>query len=593
MLHLLRSPRTTRLVLAIALPAVLWGCAEPGSGPPGKRASTSTDKLVAGYLERYFETFPTRATAAGRHEWDDKLEDLGEASRDAWVDYNRRVAVEAQLLLEDRATSFDERLDLELLNRQNQRVLLDYESQDLPGTSPLFWSGKLSNATVLLLVRDDVPLERRLESAAERARLLPGLAAQAREALESGEASRIAPEHASMAARQLGASAIFYRKGFAKAAGDDDLLAERLETAGRSAAEALEELAEFLSELAENATGTPRLGSMYARRFQVVTGVREPVESVLEQATRDLEAKRAETAAYGRSVWPELLADEPMPESDIEVVRRLFERVSADRAEDIETFIEHYRTLIADSTEFVRSREIVTLPEPLTVVTDRSPSFFIGQSVGGVYPAGPYASAEAATLLFLPTPSDEATPEQKDAFFRDFNEHFNTMITPHEIIPGHYLQLKYAARHPHKIRALFGDGVFIEGWGTFAERLMLDQGWGGPLDRLAHLKKQLENIARTIVDIRVHTQEMSRDEVLRFVRDEALQDAQFAGNMWRRAITSSPQLTSYYLGYRQVHGLYEETRALRGSDFVLREFMDGMMELGPVPIRHYRAMMLD
>ncbi|MCH7728848.1 MAG: hypothetical protein IH991_20535, partial [Planctomycetes bacterium] len=44
----------------------------------------------------------------------------------------------------------------------------------------------------------------------------------------------------------------------------------------------------------------------------------------------------------------------------------------------------------------------------------------------------------------------------------------------------------YFARHPRKVRALFGDGVYIEGWGTFCERLMLDLGWGGPLDRLAH-----------------------------------------------------------------------------------------------------------
>jgi len=166
------------------------------------------------------------------------------------------------------------------------------------------------------------------------------------------------------------------------------------------------------------------------------------------------------------------------------------------------------------------------------------------------------------------------------------------MITPHELIPGHYLQLKFAAQQPRKVRALFGDGVYIEGWGTFAERLMLDMGWGEPLDRMAHLKKQLENIARTIVDIRVHTQGMSRDEVLAFVQSEALQDEQFAANMWRRAITSAPQLTFYHLGYSEVWTLYEDVRQVRGEEFDLRTFMDGMMELGPVAVRHYRQRML-
>src|SRR6185436_17890184 len=98
---------------------------------------------------------------------------------------------------------------------------------------------------------------------------------------------------------------------------------------------------------------------------------------------------------------------------------------------------------------------------------------------------------------------------------------------------------------------------------------------------------------RTVVDVRVHTKGMSRDEVLRYVRDEALQDEQFAANLWTRAITSSPQLTFYYLGGRQVQELYDDVRAARGPAFQVRAFLDGMMELGPVPVRHYRARMLE
>jgi uncharacterized protein (DUF885 family) len=155
------------------------------------------------------------------------------------------------------------------------------------------------------------------------------------------------------------------------------------------------------------------------------------------------------------------------------------------------------------------------------------------------------------------------------------------------LIPGHYVQLKFAARHPHKVRAVFPDPIYVEGWGTFCERLLLDQGWGGPLERLAHLKKQLENIARTIVDIRVHTQNMTRDDVIRFVKEEALQDDQFATNMWTRTLTSSPQITTYYLGYAKVREVYDAARAARGDRFQLHDFMDGMMTLGPVRLEHY------
>ena len=49
--------------------------------------------------------------------------------------------------------------------------------------------------------------------------------------------------------------------------------------------------------------------------------------------------------------------------------------------------------------------------------------------------------------------------------------------------------------------------------------------------------------------------------MIALVEEEAFQEAQFASNMWARAITSSPQLTTYFLGYSQVMGLFEETRA--------------------------------
>ena len=105
---------------------------------------------------------------------------------------------------------------------------------------------------------------------------------------------------------------------------------------------------------------------------------------------------------------------------------------------------------------------------------------------------------------------------------------------------------------------------------------------------MAHYKKQLENIARAIVDIRVHTKWMGREEVLEFVRDEALQDAQFARNMWVRAISTPTQITTYWLGDRQLRDLFEDYRAFRGKDFRVKRFMDRVMAAGPIPIARYR-----
>ena len=551
--------------------------------------------VVEDYLEAYFEMFPTRATAAGLHDLDESLEDLSPKRISEWVSFNRRVAEDLTAALGSPEMDYEDRLDAELLLREAELQLLDLDRLGRPQKDPLFWTGVVSQATVFLLVRENRPRHERLAAVAARAEQIPRFVAQARSSLAATATDEIAPELCLLASRQARASAQFYAEGLAAATTEDDdtNLRLRLGRAGEQAAGALADLAAFLDELGEKATGSARLGDEYRARFEIVNGMNTPLSEVLDGATEDLAAKLREAAVYGRSVWEEVMGGAVLPASDKQVVQALFRRVSDDRASSTDEFIADYRQLVDESVAFVRQKQIITLPEPLTLFVGRSPDFFIGQSVGGVYPAGPYAADDAKTLLFLPTPPAEATAEELEGFFRDFNHHFNVMITPHELIPGHYLQLKWAARHPRKVRALFGDGVYIEGWGTFSERLMLDVGWGGALDRLAHLKKQLENIARTIVDIRVHTQGMSREEVLRLVREDALQDEQFADNMWWRALTSAPQLTSYHLGYRQVHDLFEEVRELQGEAFRLRDFMDGMMALGPVPVKYYRDRFLE
>lgn len=429
------------------------------------------------YLDRFFGMYPSRATAAGRHDFDDRLEDFSPARRKEWAAYNRAMAERLKKLLAAPDTPFEDRLDAELVLRQAEIEIHEEETLEKGERNPLFWTGLLSEATVYLLVREDIPKPRRLEAATARARLLPRLAAQAREALAAGDPARISSELCALAAGQARASAQLYADGFPKAgAGEPEAVRREMEKAGAAASAALTELAGFLEGLGKKAGGSPRLGADYATRFRLVTGIEEPVDTVLAQAEADLAAKRVEAAAYGRSVWKELMPGQEPPADDKELLRRLFTRVSADRAKTTEEFVADYRDLTAKAVDYVRQRGLMTLPEPLTLHIDRSPSFFIGQSVGGVYPAGPYAP-EAQTLYFVPTPPDAATPAQREAFFRDFNDHFNLMIAPHEI--GH-------------------------------------------------------------------------------------------------------------LGYRQVRGLYDEVRAAEGPSFDLRSFMDGMMALGPVPVRHYR-----
>lgn len=547
--------------------------------------------LPARYLESYLALFPSRATAAGDHRSDRRLEDLSEKRLLGWLSYNKNAAREMEALLRRSDLTPDQRIDYQVLLRQARRVVFELDVQKRHLHDPLFWTAMFSDAATYLLMREDRPLDQRLFDLAERIALLPNLVRAAHASLYHGDPKRRAPEHFERAIGQTKALAAFYRDGFARPANDlppgpdRERLRAQLPKVGARAAAALDSFAEDLVALEADAKGDFRIAG-YPQLFRVVTGLDESLDRVLMRAEMALDLERAEAARHCRQHWAKMLGSVEQPQGDDEVVRLCFERIARDRAASVDEFVADYQRLVVEAKTFVEKHRLMTLPPKLEVSVDRSPAFFGGAAFGGISPPGPF-SPDGPSLLRLPTPPADADPERLAGFFRDFNHAFNVMITPHETVPGHAAQMTLAAHGPSRLRAIFADGVYVEGWGTFSERLMLDAGWGDELARTAHLKKQLENIARVIVDIRVHTRGMTREQVIELVRGKAHQDEQFALNMWQRTQTSAPQITTYWLGYQAIQQLYHDVRAARGK-IEVREFTDTMMSLGPVPIRHYR-----
>jgi len=230
--------------------------------------------LVETYIERYFRTFPTRATEAGRHDLDTELPDLSAARIAVWLRFNQETRASLQAALAG-AVASEDRLDAHVLLAQIEREIHDLHVLQRPRRDPLYWTSLIASATVFLLARDDRPLALRLTGACARARLLPRLAAQARQALGGTPVDRIAREPARIAAAQARASAAFYRDGFPTAGAGTaatDVATPRRD--GETAAKGLDELAAFLEALAARATGTPRLGADLPRRSGSAPGSR-------------------------------------------------------------------------------------------------------------------------------------------------------------------------------------------------------------------------------------------------------------------------------------------------------------------------------
>ena len=306
------NQRTLPIVLILVASLVTSAC-----GLESPRAPEAEPAAFAGeYLERYFRTFPTRATEAGRYDLDDRLEDLDAESRAGWLDYNRQVVEQVDSWLAGELAA-EERLDLDLLGQQARRQVLEFGTLHRPERDPLFWTGIVGNATVFLLVRENRPLDERLKAAVARAEALPRLLAQARAALDDSAPDSIAPEHCGLAARQAAGSAEFFREGLARAAEGAGAsgIPEAAARAGHQAVQALDEFVAFLGQLESRSTGSPRLGGHYEAAFRAGTGIDDPLDEVLARAEAALVAKREEAAAFGRTVWEDYFPGQVAPPS--------------------------------------------------------------------------------------------------------------------------------------------------------------------------------------------------------------------------------------------------------------------------------------
>ena len=262
-----------------------------------------------------------------------------------------------------------------------------------------------------------------------------------------------------------------------------------------------------------------------------------------------------------------------------------------DREDKRQDFLRVFREETAASVEFVVKQDFATVPSNRSVIVDLLPPHSPLARIGGVFPPGPF-DPDAKTLLYLPSIPDEAPEDEKDGFYRSFNNHFNRMIIAHEIFPGHAMQFIVGLLHASEVRALFANPYYTEGWASFSEILMLEAGWGNgnKLTRLAHLRKRLENATRAYISVMVHTQGWSRQKVIEFASTRGLLPAQFANNLWDRVsgLYMSLQLTSYFVGFHVFEALWQEEKQRLGDGFVQRDFVDSVLETGSVPMSALR-----
>ena len=543
-------------------------------------ATAQFRRLAEDSIDAALEADPVGATWLGDHRFDDRLPDYSpeaRASRSRQID-DQLTAIDA---IDDVELDAVDLVDLEILRSRLQREAFEIDELASTQWNPMEWHP--GTALHLLLSRDFAPWPERLASIQSRLSAIPEFLDTARRSLDS-----MPHIHVETAIGQLTGT----RAVVTDAIGEQCAVNETDLPAGVDAAvPAIDEHIAWLNEQLPVSTRSPRLNQ------RIYAGV---LWHSLDDATsanhllREAEAHLDEVTGRMREAAAEYLDESVHADR---VVRRALERVAAQAVVTDSTVLPLVREALEHATDFVRDRELVSIPQQDTEVIEM-PEIHRGVAVAYCDAPGPLEEASVPTYVAVsPTPGSW-DQERVASFYREYNAMLLHDLTIHEAMPGHVLQLAHAARAqtPTRVRRFGFSGVFVEGWAVYAEELLLDNGYA-PEDspqsalaiRLQQLKMQARMAINTILDIRVHSMEMSEDEALRLMTFRGFQEEGEAIGKWRRALLTAGQLPTYFVGYQAVRSIANDLRVVH-PDWSDRQVHDLMLSHGSPAPRHLRTL---
>jgi uncharacterized protein (DUF885 family) len=249
--------------------------------------------------------------------------------------------------------------------------------------------------------------------------------------------------------------------------------------------------------------------------------------------------------------------------------------------------INYYREQIQHLRKFVSEHHVVDLPAWLGEMSVVETPKFLQPVSPGASMNPPLLFSKGTTGFYFITPptSLEEAAKNLDAN-QDFDRDRILSTAAHEAMPGHFLQLSIARRHPDFIRKIQSSSEFTEGWAFYGEELFVQLGlFGDDLDARYYVA-QWERVrgARAIVDPELASGAWTVDQAVRFFAHET----GFSLDQSKAAIAGIAlgpgQMIAYTAGRAEIEALLAEYRAKAGAGASLREFHDRLLCYGSTPL---------
>ncbi len=558
---------------------------------------TSSEKLTALSEEFVYGSLafsPSAATAAGLHQYDkqnldEMLDDFSPQSlarqRNFYQRFRDRLAElkTAELTPEDRA-------DLTILQDQAALNLLESNEIHSDMHNPQMYVEILGNALFAPYVLEYAPKPDRIRHIIARLQKVNLFLDQA-------------------ATNMVSAPDVWIKVAIEENQGNVNLVDKEIragvppdmaDTYARAARPALDAMAKFDKYLKNSLIGRNNYdwrlgGSIYPRKFRYALEAGIEADSTLQQAEREVTAVRARMLELALPLHRAAFAahkdhtDLTGADRENAVIGEVLAKI-ADRHTTREGFMDDARKSLDEARAFVQDKHLLTLPPRPNLQVIPTPAFMRGSYPVGGFNAAPALEPQLGAFYWVTPIPPDWDKERVDSKLREYNFYKLKLLTLHEAMPGHYVQLEIANDVQPKtrrlLRSVFGNGAYIEGWGEYSTQAMIEAGFlnHSPELALTFAKEELRVLANTILDVRLQMLGMTDKEALDLMEKQTFQEAEEATAKLQRAKLTSAQLPMYYVGWHAWLKARDDYKQAKGSAFSLADFNDRALKEGAVPV---------
>jgi uncharacterized protein (DUF885 family) len=535
--------------------------------------------FVDDYLAYLYEVLPSQASLDGVHLHDDLLEDLSRPAIEAHVHalsgFSRRLNQIDPALL-----PADEQVDHAILAANVESRMFELEVVRTWERNPQIYADVIGTSLAGQALFDYAPEAERARRVVSKLRQVPRLVQAARDNIKDcpGIFVKVGLEtwRGTLSFIESDLPRAF------KALDDLHVLGDLADTSTEAASAVSSYIAYLENDLAPRAKATFRLGrERFEQKLKLEEGISLSADKLLAIALRELHEVQEEF----RAVAGRLNGGDP-----VEAWRH-----TKEEHPEPGTLVPTAQGQLKELEDFLRRQAIVSLPAAEPVVVAPSPEFY-RWAFASMWTPGPFESKPSRAYYYLTDVDRAWSPERQEEHMRDFNIPTLWNISIHEVYPGHFLHFQHLRQVQSKVRksTLFAPASFVEGWAHYCEQMMVESGFrrGDATIKLGQLAEALVRVARFVVAIRLHCEDLSVEQGMRFFRDEAFLEEATARREAERG-TFDPMYLVYSVGKLMMLKLRRDYKEQQAGKFSLRAFHDAVLAQGSAPFWAHRRLMLN